>query len=140
MVRELLSFIPSNNLEDPPFVPTDDDPNRRDSKIGSIIPDSPNKPYDMHDLIRAVIDDGYFFEVQPAFARNIVCGFARLGGRSVGIVANQPAFLAGVLDIDASVNAGPFVRFCDRLNPPIITFVEIGRASCRERGYMSEVD
>src|SRR5438876_1002587 len=125
MVRELLSFIPSNNLEDPPFVPTDDDPNRRDSKIGSIIPDSPNKPYDMHDLIRAVIDDGYFFEVQPAFARNIVCGFARLGGRSVGIVANQPAFLAGVLDIDASVKAGRFVRFCDCFNLPIITFVDV---------------
>ena len=125
MVRELLSFIPSNNLEDPPFVPTDDDPNRRDPSLGTIIPDSPNKPYDMHDLIRGVIDDGYFFEVQPAFARNIICGFARLGGRSVGIVANQPAFLAGVLDIDAAVKAGRFVRFCDCFNVPIITFVDV---------------
>jgi len=125
MVRELLSFIPSNNLEDPPFVPTSDDPNRRDAKIGSIIPDSPNKPYDMLDLIRAVIDDGYFFEVQPAFARNIVCGFARLGGRSAGIVANQPAFLAGVLDIDASVKAGRFVRFCDCFNLPLIVFEDV---------------
>src|SRR5437773_2523135 len=125
MVRALVSFIPSNNLEVPPFVPTDDDPNRRDPSLGTIIPDSPNKPYDMHDLIRGVIDDGYFFEVQPAFARNIICGFARLGGRSVGIVANQPAFLAGVLDIDASVKAGRFVRFCDCFNLPIITFVDV---------------
>src|SRR5213083_2608597 len=113
MVRELLSFIPSNNLDDPPFVPTDDPPDRRDPALASIVPENPNKPYDMHQVIAAVVDDGYFFEVQQAFARNILCGFARLGGRSVGIVANQPAFLAGVLDIDASVKAARFVRFCD---------------------------
>jgi propionyl-CoA carboxylase beta chain len=125
MVRELLSFIPSNNLEDPPVVPTDDDPNRRDPALATIIPESPNKPYDMHKVITAVVDEGYFFEVQPGFARNILCGFARLGGRSVGIVANQPAVLAGCLDIDASVKAARFVRFCDSFNVPIVTFVDV---------------
>jgi len=109
MVRELLSFIPSNNLDDPPFVPTE----------------NPNKPYDMRQVITAVVDDGDFFEVQQAFARNILCGFARLGGRSIGIVANQPAFLAGVLDIDASVKAARFVRFCDCFNIPLVTFVDV---------------
>jgi len=125
LVRELLSFIPSNNIDDPPVVPTSDDPNRRDPKLATIVPDNPNKPYDMHEIIRAVVDDGYFFEVQAAFARNILCGFARLGGRSVGIVANQPAFLAGVLDIDASTKAGRFVRFCDCFNIPVVTFVDV---------------
>jgi propionyl-CoA carboxylase beta chain len=125
MVRELLSFLPSNNLEDPPFAPTEDDPNRRDPALASIIPDNPNKPYDMHDVIRAAVDDGYLFEVHQGFARNIIVGFARLGGRSVGIVANQPAFLAGCLDIDASTKAGRFVRFCDCFNIPIVTFVDV---------------
>jgi propionyl-CoA carboxylase beta chain len=125
MVRELFSFIPSNNLEDPPFVATDDDPNRRDPALATIVPDNPNKPYDMHKVIGAVVDDGYFFEVQAAFARNILCGFARLGGRSVGIVANQPAMLAGCLDIDASVKAARFVRFCDCFNIPLVTFVDV---------------
>jgi propionyl-CoA carboxylase beta chain len=125
MVRELLSFIPSNNLDDPPFVPTSDPPDRREPKLATLVPDNPNKPYDMLELIRAVVDDGYFFEVQRAFGRNIICGFARLGGFSVGIVANQPAFLAGCLDIDASVKAGRFVRFCDCFNIPIVTFVDV---------------
>ena len=125
MVRELLSFIPSNNLDDPPFVATDDPAGRRDPALASIVPENPNKPYDMHRVITAVVDDGYFFEVQQAFARNIIVGFARLGGRSVGIVANQPAFLAGVLDIDASVKAARFVRFCDCFNIPLVTFVDV---------------
>jgi propionyl-CoA carboxylase beta subunit len=125
LVRELLSFLPSNNVDDPPFVPTDDPTERRDPKLATIVPDNPNKPYDMHDVIRAVVDDGYFFEVQESFARNILIGFARLGGRSVGIVANQPAFLAGVLDIDSATKAGRFVRFCDCFNVPIVTFVDV---------------
>lgn len=125
MIRELLSYIPSNNLEDPPFVPTADEPSRRDDKLRTIVPDNPNKPYDMKDVIGAVVDDRHFFEVQREYAKNIVVGFARLGGRSVGIVANQPAFLAGCLDIDASRKAGRFVRFCDCFNIPIITFVDV---------------
>jgi propionyl-CoA carboxylase beta chain len=125
MVRELLSFMPSNNLDDPPFVPSEDDRNRRDPTLDSIVPENPNKPYDMHQVITPVIDDGYFLEVQPAYGRNILCGFARLGGRSVGIVANQPAVLAGVLDISASIKAARFVRFCDCFNIPIVTFVDV---------------
>src|SRR5882724_2009670 len=125
MVRELLSFIPSNNLDDPPFVATDDPASRRDPALASIVPENPNKPYDMHQVIAAVVDDGYFFEVQRAFARNILCGFARLGGRSVGIVANQPAFLAGVLDIDASVKAARIVRICDCFNIPLIVIDDV---------------
>jgi propionyl-CoA carboxylase beta subunit len=125
MVRELLSFMPSNNVDDPPFVPTEDDRNRRDPALDSIVPENPNKPYDMHQVITPVVDDGYFFEIQPAYGRNIICGFARLGGHSVGIVANQPAVLAGVLDINASIKAARFVRFCDCFNIPIVTFVDV---------------
>ncbi len=125
MIRELLSYIPSNNLEDPPFVPTQDPVDRRDPALETIVPDNPNKPYDMTEIIRAVVDDRVFFEVQREFARNMLVGFARLGGRSVGIVANQPAFLAGCLDIDASVKAARFVRFCDCFNIPIVTFVDV---------------
>jgi len=125
MVRELLAFVPGNNLDDPPLLVTDDDRERRDPALNTIVPENPNKPYDMRGLITAVVDDGHFLEVQPAFARNILCGFARLGGRSVGIVANQPAFLAGVLDIDASVKAARFVRFCDCFNVPLVTFVDV---------------
>jgi len=125
MVRELFSYIPSNNVDDPPYVATDDDPNRRDPRLASIVPENPSKPYDMHEIITAVVDNGDFFEVQPALARNMLCGFARLGGRSVGIVANQPAFLAGVLDIDSSIKAARFVRFCDCYNIPLITFVDV---------------
>ena len=125
ITRELLSFIPSNNLDDPPFVPTEDPSDRREPALNSVIPESSNQPYDIRDVIRPVVDDGYFFEVQEHYAPNIVIGFARLGGYSVGIVANQPAFLAGVLDIDASVKAARFVRFCDCFNIPLITFEDV---------------
>ena len=124
-IRNLLSFIPQNNLEDPPFVATEDDSHRMDPNLRSIVPDDANKPYDIKDLIRMVVDDGNFLEVHAAWAKNIVCGFARFGGRSVGIVANQPAHLAGVLDTDSSKKAGRFVRFCDAFNLPIVTFVDV---------------
>ena len=125
MVRELLSFIPSNNLEDPPVKPCTDDIKREDEKLQTIIPVDPNKPYDMKEIITTVVDDFNFFEVQPHYAQNIVVGFARLGGKSVGIVANQPANLAGVLDINSSIKGARFVRFCDAFNIPIITFVDV---------------
>jgi propionyl-CoA carboxylase beta chain len=125
MIRELISFLPSNNQEDPPFHATNDDPLRRDKKLRDLVPDNPHRPYDMKALIAAVVDEGYFYEVQPEFAPNILVGFARLGGRSVGIVANQPASLAGCLDINASVKAARFIRFCDCFNIPIVTFVDV---------------
>jgi len=125
LVRRLLSFIPQNNMEDPPQVQPSDDPLRMDEELDSIVPDSPTKPYDMRDIIRRVVDDGNYFEVQEHWARNITIGFARLNGRSVGIVAQNPAFLAGVLDIDSSVKGGRFVRFCDCFNIPLITFVDV---------------
>ena len=130
LVRELLTFIPSNNLDDPPRGTTTDDPNRADSALDTLIPEQSNQPYDILDVIRQVVDQddsgaGYFFEVHQHFARNIVVGFARMNGRPVGIVANQPAFLAGVLDIDASVKAARFVRFCDAFNIPLITFEDV---------------
>ncbi|MDH3444385.1 MAG: methylmalonyl-CoA carboxyltransferase [Deltaproteobacteria bacterium] len=125
MIRDLLSFLPSNNQEDPPFRPNSDDPLRRDRKLRDLVPDNPNRPYDMKELITAVVDEGYFYEVQPEFAPNILIGFARLGGRSVGIVANQPANLAGCLDINASVKAARFVRFCDCFNVPLVTLVDV---------------
>jgi propionyl-CoA carboxylase beta chain len=124
-VRELLSFIPSNNMEEAPRVSTADPHDRADAALNSIVPEDSSLPYDIRDVIHAVIDNGYFFEVQPHFAPNIVVGFARLGGRSVGVVANQPAFLAGVLDIDASVKAARFVRFCDCFNIPLVTFEDV---------------
>ncbi|HQY67860.1 MAG TPA: acyl-CoA carboxylase subunit beta [Pyrinomonadaceae bacterium] len=125
ITRELLSFIPSNNMEDPPFVPTADPSDRMEEKLNSIVPESSNQPYDIREIINNVVDDGYFFEIQEHYAQNIVIGFARLGGASVGIVANQPAFLAGVLDINASVKAARFVRFCDCFNIPLITFEDV---------------
>jgi propionyl-CoA carboxylase beta subunit len=124
-VREILSFLPSNNLDDPPQFPTSDPADRMEQRLNSAVPEASNQPYDIRDVIRLVVDEKYFFEVQPLFAPNIVIGFARLGGRSVGIVANQPAFLAGVLDIDASVKAARFVRFCDCFNIPLITFEDV---------------
>ncbi|HEY0393772.1 MAG TPA: acyl-CoA carboxylase subunit beta [Candidatus Elarobacter sp.] len=123
--RRLLSFIPSNNLDDPPLVPTGDDPLRVAAELDELIPDSPNKPYDIVDAIVPVLDDGDFFELQPLWAQNIVIGFGRVGGRSVGVVANQPKFLAGVLDINASIKAARFVRFCDAFNVPLLTFVDV---------------
>ena len=125
ITRELISFIPSNNVDDPPFIETSDPHDRADEKLNTMVPESSNQPYDIRDIIHTVVDDGYFFEVQEHFAANIVTGFARLGGYSVGIVANQPAFLAGVLDIDASVKAARFVRFCDCFNIPLITFEDV---------------
>ncbi len=125
ITRTLLSYIPQNNLEDPPFVATDDEPNRMEAALRTLVPDSPNKPYDIRELIKHAVDDGIFFEVGPLYAKNMVVGFARFGGRSVGIVANQPAHRAGVLDIDASKKGARFVRFCDAFNIPIITFVDV---------------
>jgi propionyl-CoA carboxylase beta chain len=124
-IRELLSFIPSNNLEDPPRLATSDPSDRADERLNRVVPEAPNVPYDIRDVIHLVVDDGYLFEVHEHFAKNIVVGFARLGGRPVGIVANQPAHLAGVLDIDASVKAARFVRFCDCFNIPLITFEDV---------------
>ena len=125
LTRELLSFVPSNNLESPPFVATNDPSDRMDVVLNNIVPKSSNQPYDIRDIIHKVVDEGYFFEVQEHFAPNIVIGFARLGGFSVGIVANQPAYLAGVLDIDASIKAARLVRFCDCFNIPLITFEDV---------------
>jgi len=124
-IRELLSFIPSNNLDDPPRVACDDPVTRADEALNTIVPPESNKPYDIRQIITKVVDNDYFFEIQEHFARNIVIGFGRLNGQPVGIVANQPAFLAGVLDIDASVKAARFVRFCDCFNIPIITFEDV---------------
>jgi propionyl-CoA carboxylase beta chain len=125
LVRELLSFIPSNNMDDPPRVATVDPSERTDERLNSVVPEASNQPYDIRDVIHAVVDENYFFEVHAQYAPNIVVGFARLAGRSVGIVANQPAYLAGVLDIDASVKAARFVRFCDCFNIPLIVFEDV---------------
>jgi propionyl-CoA carboxylase beta chain len=125
IVRELLSFMPSNNVEDAPRVEAGDPVDRVELKLNEIVPEASNQPYDIRDVINAVVDDGYFFEVQQMFAANICVGFARLGGRPVGIVANQPAFLAGVLDIAASVKGARFVRFCDCFNIPLVTFEDV---------------
>ena len=125
IVRELLSFIPSNNLEDPPAVVASDPYDRVEPKLNESVPEASNQPYDMREVINHIVDDGYFFEVQELFAPNICVGFARLGGRAVGIVANQPAFLAGVLDIAASVKGARFVRFCDCFNIPLVTFEDV---------------
>jgi propionyl-CoA carboxylase beta chain len=125
IVRELFSFIPSNNLEDAPRVEVSDPIDRIEPKLNDIVPAASNQPYDIRDVINQVVDDGYFFEVHQMFAPNICVGFARLGGRSVGIIANQPAFLAGVLDIAASVKGARFVRFCDCFNIPLITFEDV---------------
>jgi len=124
-VREMLSFMPSNNMDDPPRRPTEDPDDRADDTLNSLVPGNPNQPYDIKKVIHAVVDDGHFLEVHEHFARNIVVGFARLGGKPVGIVANQPAVLAGVLDIDASVKGARFVRFCDCFNLPLITFEDV---------------
>jgi propionyl-CoA carboxylase beta chain len=123
--RYLISFLPQNNRERPPHTTATDPRDREDPELDTLIPDSPNKPYDMHDVIRRVIDDGEFLEVQERYATNIVCGFARLGGHAVGVVGNQPQALAGVLDIDASNKAARFVRTCDAFNVPLLTFVDV---------------
>ncbi|MGQ0647155.1 MAG: acyl-CoA carboxylase subunit beta [Gemmatimonadaceae bacterium] len=124
-IRELFRFIPQNNLADPPRGSSRDPRDRRDEALLDVVPDHPNKPYDMHDVIRRIADDGDFYEVHRDYAQNILCGFAHLGGFSVGVVANQPAVLAGVLDINASVKAARFVRFCDAFNIPLVTFEDV---------------
>jgi acetyl-CoA carboxylase carboxyltransferase component len=125
MVRELLSFLPQNNLDPPPFVPTADPSDRSVDELAAIVPDSPTKPYDMTHVIELVVDDGDFLEVAPLYAQNIVVGFARLAGHAVGVVGNQPKALAGVLDIDASNKGARFVRFCDAFNIPLVSFVDV---------------
>jgi acetyl-CoA carboxylase carboxyltransferase component len=123
--KTLLSYIPQNNLDDAPRFACDDDPQREAPELDDIVPDSPNKPYDMHGVIESVLDYGDFFEIQPLYAQNIICGFGRVNGRSVGVVANQPSVLAGVLDIKSSLKAARFVRFCDSFNIPLVTFVDV---------------
>jgi propionyl-CoA carboxylase beta chain len=125
LIRDLLSYLPGNNVDEAPRRPTTDPVDRQDMALDRLVPDSPNQPYDMHDLVRAIADDGEFLEVHQHFARNIIVGFAHLGGRSVGLIANQPAHLAGTLDIDASVKAARFVRFCDAFNIPLVTFEDV---------------
>jgi acetyl-CoA carboxylase carboxyltransferase component len=124
-IRTLLSFLPANNMENPPYIPPEDDPFRPTDELQTLVPDSPRRPYDMHTAIEAVFDDGIFFEVQPLWARNIIIGFARLDGHSVGVVANQPMHLAGTLDIDSSIKGARFVRFCDSFNIPLVTLVDV---------------
>ncbi len=124
-VKDLVSYIPANNMEDPPFIKTDDPIDRMDEELNHIVPLNPNKPYDIKEVIDRVVDDGKFLEIHADFAQNIVVGFARLGGYSVGIIANQPAILAGVLDINSSRKAGRFIRFCDAFNIPIVTFEDV---------------
>lgn len=123
-IRKLLSYLPQNNVEDPPVMDIGDDPNRADDSLADLMPDSPNKPYDVRDIIARLVDGADFFEVQPKYAQNIVTGFARLGGRAVGIIANQPKYLAGVLDINASDKASRFIRFCDAFNMPLLTLTD----------------
>jgi acetyl-CoA carboxylase carboxyltransferase component len=124
-VRFLLSFLPANNLEEPPAEDCTDDPNRDCPELRDILPDSPNLPYDMTDVVRTCIDDGEFFEYFPHFAKSIICGFGRIDGRPVGVVGNQPKVLAGVLDIESAEKAARFVRTCDAFNIPLITFVDV---------------
>ena len=125
LIRELMTFLPQNNAEDPPLRPSMDPSDRVDDELQAVVPDQPNKPYDIKDIVRPVLDERYFFEVQAEYAPNIVIGFGRLGGRPVGVVANQPAHLAGCLDISASLKAARFVRFCDCFNLPLVTFVDV---------------
>jgi acetyl-CoA carboxylase carboxyltransferase component len=125
LIREMISFLPSNNMEDPPSRRSTDDDLRTESTLDELVPDNPNKPYDIIEAIRLIVDDGEFYEIQEHFAENIVVGFARLGGFSVGIIANQPMVLAGVLDIDSSGKAARFVRFCDSFNIPLIVFEDV---------------
>jgi propionyl-CoA carboxylase beta chain len=125
LVRDLLSYLPSNNVDPAPVVPSGDPADREDESLDALVPASPNQPYDMHDLVRAVVDGGEFLEVHEHFARNLIVGFARLNGATVGLVANQPAHLAGTLDIDASVKGARFVRFCDAFGIPLVTFEDV---------------
>ncbi|MCH2532943.1 MAG: acyl-CoA carboxylase subunit beta [Bdellovibrionales bacterium] len=125
LIKELLNFLPSNNIDDAPILPTTDSPDRIDESLNSFIPDNSKKPYNMLELVKTVVDEGYFLEVQQNYAQNIIVGFARFNGRSVGVVANQPQVLAGCLNIEASIKSARFVRFCDAFNIPIVTFVDV---------------
>jgi propionyl-CoA carboxylase beta chain len=125
MIRELLSFLPSNNMEDPPLKPTNDPFDREEESLDSVVPADPNKPYDIKDIIHKIVDDGIFFEIQPYYAQNMVIGFGRMAGKPVGFVANQPAHLAGVLDINSSIKAARFVRFCDAFNIPLVVLEDV---------------
>ncbi|MCK5415028.1 MAG: acyl-CoA carboxylase subunit beta, partial [Thermoplasmata archaeon] len=125
MIRRMLSFMPSNNMEEPPRAECTDPVDRMDEELDTIVPNDPNKPYDMRDVVTHVVDDGDFFEIMPHWGKNLIIGFARLNGRPVGVVGQQPAFLAGTLDIDASTKGGRFVRFCDAFNIPLVTFVDV---------------
>src|SRR5574340_979985 len=125
LTRRILSYLPQNNLEEPPLVECHDPVYRQDPELDRLVPDDPQKPYDMHDVIGRIVDDGAFLEIQPGWAQNIIIGFARLAGRSIGIIAQQPAVLAGALDINASVKAARFVRTCDCFNVPLVTFVDV---------------
>jgi propionyl-CoA carboxylase beta chain len=124
-VRYLMSFLPLNNLEEPPHFPSVDDPDREDPELDTFVPDDPNKPYDMREVVKRIVDDEEFFEVHEHFAKNIICGFSRLDGYPVGVVGNQPSFKAGVLDIEASEKAARFVRTCDAFNIPLLTFTDV---------------
>ena len=124
-IRKLLSYLPSNNVDDPPELQSTDDARRQDKGLDTLVPENPNKPYDMKEIIRRVVDNGEFFEIHELYAQNILVGFARLGGKPVGIVANQPSILAGVLDIDSSVKGARFVRFCDAFNIPIVVLEDV---------------
>ncbi len=124
-IRALMGYLPQNCEDPPPFKPTDDPPDRADAALDTLVPENPNKPYDMYEVIRRVVDDGDFFEVHAGYAQNIICGFARLGGHSVGVVANQPSVLAGVLDLNTSIKGARFVRFCDAFNVPLIVFEDV---------------
>lgn len=125
LVRKLLSYLPLNNAENAPFVPTNDPADRRDPELDTLIPLDPMKPYDMHLVIERIVDEDSFFEIHRSFAQNIIVGFARLGGHVVGLIADQPAVLAGCIDIDASIKAARFIRFCDAFNIPIVTFEDV---------------
>jgi propionyl-CoA carboxylase beta chain len=125
LIRELLGYLPSNNLDDPPRRASDDSPEREDPSLDALVPAAPNQPYDMLDVIHAIVDAANFLEVHQHYAKNMIVGFARLDGRPIGVVANQPAVLAGTLDIDASIKAARFVRFCDAFNIPLVTFVDV---------------
>ena len=125
LIRKLLSFLPQNNLEDPPIAPCNDPIDRLDDNLNDIIPENPNKPYDVKDVIHSIVDNGEFMEVHRNYAQNICVGFARFNGMPVGIVANQPSYLAGVLDINASRKAARFIRFCDAFNVPLVTLEDV---------------
>ena len=136
LLRELMSYLPSNNMEEPPYIPCEDPINRLDDALNAIIPDNPNKPYDVKEVINGIVDNGKFLEIQPNYAPNIIIGFARFNGIAVGIVANQPKYLAGVLDINASRKGARFVRFCDAFNIPIVTLVDVpGFLPCTAQEY-----